>query len=56
MPLKAAVGGDAERKQPTPQEAFMFYTVIKNMKGKPDVDWNAVAVDNGFKNAETAKV
>lgn len=34
----------------------MFYTVIKNMKGKPEVDWNAVAADNGFKNAETAKV
>ncbi|KXX81231.1 hypothetical protein MMYC01_201382 [Madurella mycetomatis] len=57
MPPKAAAGGDgAGRKQPTAQEAYMFYTVIKNMKGKPEVDWNAVAADNGFKNAETAKV
>ncbi|KAK4133012.1 hypothetical protein BT67DRAFT_450695 [Trichocladium antarcticum] len=44
------------RKQPTAQEAYMFYTVIRNMKGKPDIDWNAVAADNNFKNAETAKV
>lgn len=54
---KPAAGGDAaERKQPTAQEAFLFYTIIRNMKGKPEVDWAAVAVDNGFKNAETAKV
>ncbi|KAK4155226.1 hypothetical protein C8A00DRAFT_13716 [Chaetomidium leptoderma] len=55
---KAAATGDAAdgRKQPTPQEAFLFYNIIKNMKGKPEVDWTAVAADAGFKNAETAKV
>jgi hypothetical protein len=26
------------------------------MKGKPEIDWAAVATDAGFKNAETAKV
>ncbi|GAB1313057.1 hypothetical protein MFIFM68171_03267 [Madurella fahalii] len=57
MPPKAAAGADGiERKQPTAQEAYLFFTIIKNMKGKPEVDWNAVAADNGFKNAETAKV
>ncbi|KAK4120800.1 hypothetical protein N657DRAFT_683287 [Parathielavia appendiculata] len=55
---KAAPAGDAGdgRKQPTAQEAYLFYTIIKNMKGKPEIDWAAVAVDAGFKNAETAKV
>ncbi|KAK4101001.1 hypothetical protein N658DRAFT_471917 [Parathielavia hyrcaniae] len=55
---KAAPAGDAGdgRKQPTAQEAYLFYTIIKNMKGKPEIDWTAVAVDAGFKNAETAKV
>lgn len=55
---KAAASGDAGdgRKQPTAQEAYLFYTIIKNMKGKPEVDWKAVAADAGFKNAETAKV
>jgi hypothetical protein len=62
MPPKAAksaapVGENADgRKDPSPQEAFLFYAIIKNMKGKPEVDWAAVAVDANFKNAETAKV
>ncbi|KAK4043596.1 hypothetical protein C8A01DRAFT_12900 [Parachaetomium inaequale] len=51
---KAAAAGDP--KQPSAQEAYLFYTIIKNMKGKPDIDWAAVATDAGFKNAETAKV
>jgi hypothetical protein len=51
---KAAAPGDP--KQPSAQEAYLFYTIIKNMKGKPDIDWAAVATDAGFKNAETAKV
>lgn len=56
--VKSAVSDvDADgRKQPTPGEAFLFYTIIKNMNNKPDIDWAAVAVDNKFKNAETAKV
>lgn len=52
----AAADGSDGRKQPTPQEAYLFYTIIKNMKGRPDIDWASVAVDNNFKNAETAKV
>ncbi|KAL2263267.1 hypothetical protein VTK26DRAFT_7532 [Humicola hyalothermophila] len=51
----AGDGGDG-RKQPTAQEAYLFYTIIKNMKGKPEIDWQNVALDNNFKNAETAKV
>jgi hypothetical protein len=56
-PVRSIIDVDADgRKQPTAGEAFLFYTIIKNMKNKPDIDWAAVAVDNGFKNAETAKV
>ncbi|KAK3304400.1 uncharacterized protein B0T15DRAFT_512555 [Chaetomium strumarium] len=43
-------------KYPTPQEAYVFYSVVKHIRGKPDVDWDAMAKDCGFKNAETAKV
>lgn len=46
----------SDRPQPTPAEAHLFYSLIKNMKSKPDIDWDAVATDNNFKNAETAKV
>ncbi|KAK0705126.1 hypothetical protein B0H67DRAFT_448774, partial [Lasiosphaeris hirsuta] len=60
MPSKATVadgGVDAQgRKQPTAAEAFLFYTIIKNMKEKPAIDWDGVARDNNFKNADTAKV
>ncbi|KAH6621218.1 hypothetical protein B0J18DRAFT_411007 [Chaetomium sp. MPI-SDFR-AT-0129] len=59
MPPKASAksgAGPGEPKQPTAQEALLFYTVIKNMKGKPDIDWAGVAADSGFKNPETAKV
>jgi hypothetical protein len=51
-------GGDEAPARPTPtaQEALLFFNIIKNMKGKPEVDWHAVAVDAGFKNADTAKV
>ncbi|KAK3343901.1 hypothetical protein B0T25DRAFT_634874 [Lasiosphaeria hispida] len=60
MPSKASLtdgGVDAQgRKQPTAAEAYLFYTIIKNMKEKPTIDWDGVANDNNFKNAETAKV
>ncbi|KAK3293293.1 uncharacterized protein B0H64DRAFT_444564 [Chaetomium fimeti] len=52
----AAIASTGEQKQPTLQEAHLFYTIIKSMKGKPEIDWAAVAIDAGFKNAETAKV
>lgn len=48
--------GIGDKPIPTAAEAHMFFTLIKNMKSKPDIDWDAVAVDNNFKNAETAKV
>jgi hypothetical protein len=55
--VKSIIDVDADgRKQPTAGEAFLFYTIIKNLKNKPDIDWAGVAVDNNFKNAETAKV
>ncbi|KAK3903360.1 hypothetical protein C8A05DRAFT_32902 [Staphylotrichum tortipilum] len=55
---KAAAGAtDADgRKQPTQSETYLFYAIIKHMKGKPEIDWTAVANDTGLKNAETAKV
>ncbi|KAL2160334.1 hypothetical protein VTH06DRAFT_1507 [Thermothelomyces fergusii] len=59
MPPKAvakAATGVPDAKQPTAQEAYLFYTIIKNMKGKPEIDWAAVAADAGYKTAETAKV
>jgi len=50
-------GEDADGKPlPTPAESHMFYTLVKNMKTKPEIDWDAVAIDNNFKNADTAKV
>ncbi|KAK0670066.1 hypothetical protein QBC41DRAFT_222555 [Cercophora samala] len=48
----------AEEKapQPTSAEAFLFYSIVKNLRTRPDINWEGVARDNGFKNAETAKV
>ncbi|CAK7229180.1 hypothetical protein SBRCBS47491_007160 [Sporothrix bragantina] len=40
---------------PTPQEAFFFYNMIKNMQNQPDIDWDGVATDSNFKNAAVAK-
>jgi len=56
MPPKVAATDAEGRKQPTAAEAFLFYSIIKHMKGKPEVDWALVATDAGLKNAETAKV
>lgn len=42
-------------RSPTPGEAMFFYTIMKHMKNKPDVDWAAVAEESAFKNAEVAK-
>lgn len=41
---------------PSPQEAMFFFNMIKNMNNQPDIDWNGVATDSGFKNAAVAKV
>lgn len=44
------------KKEPTPAEAMLFYSIVKNTRNKADVDWDAVATEAGFKNAEVAKV
>ncbi|KAK0741697.1 hypothetical protein B0T21DRAFT_432982 [Apiosordaria backusii] len=46
----------SDDKKPTSAEAFLFFSIIKNLRTRPDIDWEGVARDNGFKNAETAKV
>jgi hypothetical protein len=40
---------------PTAAEGFLFFYIIKHMKTKPDVDWDAVATEAGFKNSDVAK-
>ncbi|KAK3320954.1 hypothetical protein B0T19DRAFT_466165 [Cercophora scortea] len=50
---KAAPSG---QPAPTPQEALFFFNIIKNMRNRPDIDWNAVAADSNLKNSDTAKV
>ncbi|KAJ3493599.1 hypothetical protein NLG97_g4629 [Lecanicillium saksenae] len=41
---------------PTPSEAIFFFNIVQHMKNKGDIDWDAVAVSTGFKNAGVAKV
>ncbi|KAL7821434.1 hypothetical protein V8C44DRAFT_354070 [Trichoderma aethiopicum] len=45
-----------QRPQPTASEAMFFFAIVKHTKNRADIDWNAVAVEQGFKNAEVAKV
>ncbi|KAH6641330.1 hypothetical protein F5144DRAFT_527695 [Chaetomium tenue] len=45
-----------EAPQPTAQENHLFYSVIQNTKGRPEIDWDGVAAASESKNAETAKV
>ncbi|KAK4205636.1 hypothetical protein QBC40DRAFT_311888 [Triangularia verruculosa] len=49
-------GTDEKAPQPSPAETFLFYSIVKNLRTRPDIDWEGVAKDNGFKNADTAKV
>ncbi|KAH8706653.1 hypothetical protein BGZ61DRAFT_450266 [Ilyonectria robusta] len=44
------------KKEPTAAEAMLFFSIVKNTKNKADVDWEAVATEQGFKNSEVAKV
>ncbi|KAH7157061.1 hypothetical protein EDB81DRAFT_411685 [Dactylonectria macrodidyma] len=44
------------KKEPTAAEAMLFFSIVKNTKNKADVDWDAVASEQGFKNSEVAKV
>ena len=50
---KQSVKGTLE---PSPQEARFFFSIIKNMQNKPDIDWATVAEENGLKNAKVAAV
>lgn len=43
-------------KQATDQEARFFFAVLKHMKSKPDTDWEAVAQELNYSNANTAQV
>ncbi|KAG6008494.1 hypothetical protein E4U43_000133 [Claviceps pusilla] len=45
-----------KKKEPTAQEAMFFFAIVKHTRNKADIDWKAVAVEQGFKNAEVAKV
>ncbi|KAI5466916.1 hypothetical protein BGZ63DRAFT_398540 [Mariannaea sp. PMI_226] len=47
---------EGPKKEPTAAEAMLFFSIVKNTKNKADVDWEAVATEQGFKNAEVAKV
>ncbi|KPM37206.1 hypothetical protein AK830_g9349 [Neonectria ditissima] len=44
------------KKEPTAAEAMLFFSIVKNTKNKADVDWEAVALEQGFKTSEVAKV
>lgn len=44
------------KKEPTAAEAMLFFSIVKNTRNKADVDWETVATEQGFKNAEVAKV
>ncbi|KAF9775503.1 hypothetical protein IL306_006380 [Fusarium sp. DS 682] len=47
---------DSNKKEPTANEAMLFFSIVKHTRNKADVDWNAVAAESGFKNADVAKV
>ncbi|KAH6695816.1 hypothetical protein F5X68DRAFT_187215 [Plectosphaerella plurivora] len=40
---------------PSQGDLMLFYSILRNCKSKPDVDWAAVAADRGFKSADVAK-
>ncbi|KAL6871144.1 hypothetical protein J3F83DRAFT_714092 [Trichoderma novae-zelandiae] len=45
-----------QRREPTASEAMFFFAIVKHTRNKADIDWKAVAEEQGFKNAEVAKV
>jgi hypothetical protein len=45
-----------KKKEPTASEAMFFFAIVKHTRNKADIDWAAVAQDQGFKNADVAKV
>lgn len=48
--------GIVPKKDPTASEAMFFFAIVKHTKNKADIDWTAVATEQGFKNADVAKV
>jgi hypothetical protein len=44
------------KKEPTASEAMFFFAIVKHTRNKADIDWAAVATEQGFKNADVAKV
>ena len=44
------------KKEPTTSEAMFFFAIVKHTRNKADIDWHAVAAEQGFKNADVAKV
>ncbi|PHH65170.1 hypothetical protein CDD81_3301 [Ophiocordyceps australis] len=56
MPSSAKTPTMAGRREPTSQDAMFFFAIVKHMKNKAEVDWNAVAAEQRLKNAEVAKV
>ncbi|KAG6159147.1 hypothetical protein E4U11_004390 [Claviceps purpurea] len=46
----------SKKKLPTAQEAMFFFAIVKHTRNKADIDWNAVALEQSFKNADVAKV
>lgn len=48
---------DREMKSPcTEQEGRFFFAMVKNMVGKPDINWDGVAKDAGYNNGKSAAV
>lgn len=45
-----------KKKEPTASEAMFFFAIVKHTRNKADIDCNAVALEQNFKNAEVAKV
>lgn len=45
-----------QRREPTASEAMFFFAIVKHTRNKADIDWDAVAQDQNFKNADVAKV
>lgn len=45
-----------KRPEPTASEAMFFFAIVKHTRNRADIDWDAVAQEQGFKNAEVAKV
>ncbi|KAL7912784.1 hypothetical protein GGI35DRAFT_476616 [Trichoderma velutinum] len=46
----------SDKREPTASEAMFFFAIVKHTRNKADIDWDAVAQEQGFKNAEVAKV